>query len=83
MMKRVNFERVLDTEKPERRTKAGEYPPDSLVELYIAFGLRKTDIDTQETLADEFSRLDITDALGGDQYRSLLLSGPSNDGGLG
>ena len=68
MMKRVNFERVLDTEKPERRTKAGEYPPDSLVELYIAFGLRKTDIDTQETLADEFSRLDITDALGGDQY---------------
>jgi hypothetical protein len=68
MKKRVSFERVLDTEKPERRTKAGEYPPDSLVELYIAFGLRKTDIDTQETLADEFSRLDMTDALAEDQY---------------
>ena len=64
MKKRVNFERVLDTEKSERRARGGEYQPDSLVELYIAFGVRKTDVDTQETLADEFSRLDMTDALG-------------------
>ena len=68
MKKRVTFERVLDTEKPERRARGGEYQPDSLVELYIAFGVRKTDVDTQETLADEFSRLDMTDALAEDQY---------------
>ncbi|MAY85944.1 MAG: hypothetical protein CML02_04390 [Pseudooceanicola sp.] len=68
----VKFERVLDTNAGERRSKAGEYAPDNLVELYIAFGLRKTDIDTQETLADEFSRLDMTEALSSHQYRDFF-----------
>jgi len=68
----VDFERVLDTNAGERRSKAGEYAPDNLVELYIAFGLRKTDIDTQETLADEFSRLDMTEALSSHQYRDFF-----------
>jgi len=72
MQKRVTFERVLDPEKSERRAKAGEYSPDSLVELYIAFGLRKTDVDTQETLADEFSRLDVTDAIAEDRYNKFF-----------
>ncbi|WP_223564812.1 hypothetical protein [Agrobacterium tumefaciens] len=68
MKKRIEFPRVLNREKAERRTKAGEYAPDDLVQLYIAFALRKTDVDTQETLADEFSRLDMTDALAENQY---------------
>ncbi|GBQ48968.1 hypothetical protein ACM0P6_14080 (plasmid) [Komagataeibacter sucrofermentans] len=68
MKKRIRFERVLNREKAERRTKSGEYAPDDLVQLYIAFALKKTDVDTQETLADEFSRLDMTDALAEDQY---------------
>lgn len=72
MREKVAFERILDTNVPERRTKAGEYAPDKLVELYIAFGLRKTDIDTQETLADEFSRLDMTEALSEHQYRDFF-----------
>jgi len=72
MNNRVKFERILDPEKSERRAKAGEYSPDSLVELYIAFGLRKTDVDTQETLADEFSRLDVTDAIAEDRYNRFF-----------
>lgn len=68
----VKFERILDTNAGERRSKAGEYAPDNLVELYIAFGLRKTDIDAQETLADEFSRLDMTEALSSHQYRDIF-----------
>ncbi|MDB5586883.1 MAG: hypothetical protein JWP26_1853 [Devosia sp.] len=72
MKNRVKFERILDPEKSERRAKAGEYSPDSLVELYIAFGLRKTDVDTQETLADEFSRLDVTDAIAEDRYNQFF-----------
>jgi hypothetical protein len=72
MKNRVKFERILDPEKSERRAKAGEYSPDSLVELYIAFGLRKTDVDTQETLADEFSRLDVTDAIAEDRYNKFF-----------
>jgi hypothetical protein len=72
MKARINFPRVLSREKAERRTKAGEYSPDDLVQLYIAFALRKTDVDTQETLADEFSRLDMTDALAENQYNHFF-----------
>lgn len=72
MKKRIAFPRVLNREKAERRTKAGEYAPDDLVQLYIAFALRKTDVDTQETLADEFSRLDMTDALAENQYNDYF-----------
>lgn len=46
----------------------GEFKTDSLIESYIAFGLRRTEIDTQENLADEFSRLDVADALTGRKY---------------
>ena len=72
MTSRVKFERVLNLDKAERRMKAGEYSTDSLVELYIAFGLRKTDVDTQETLADEFSRLDVTDTIAEDRYNKFF-----------
>ena len=64
----VKFERLLSLEKSERRYKGGEFNADSLVEAYIAFGLRRTEIDTQETLADEFSRLDIAEAIASKKY---------------
>lgn len=65
---RVNFVRLLNADKAERRTRGGEFSPDSLVEAYLAFGLRKTDIDTQETLAEEFSRLDVAEAISTEKY---------------
>lgn len=68
----VDFDKVLNVNKGERRVKAGQYGPDNLAELYIAFGLRKTDIDTQEALADEFSRLDMTEALSSHKYRDFF-----------
>lgn len=70
--KKVKFTRLLDTNRGERRTKAGEFAPDNIVELFIAFGLRKTEYDTKETLADEFSRLDMADALSGDYYKDFF-----------
>jgi hypothetical protein len=68
MKKHVHFERLLSLEKTERRFRGGEFSADSLVEAYIAFGLRRTEIDTQESLADEFSRLDIADAIASSKY---------------
>lgn len=64
----VNFERLLEPDKAERRTKGGEFNPDSLIEAYLAFGLRKTEIDTQESLAEEFSRLDMAEAISTEKY---------------
>ncbi|CAN5231192.1 hypothetical protein BH09PSE2_BH09PSE2_17670 [soil metagenome] len=68
MQQHVKFERLLSLEKAERRFKGGEFSADSLVEAYIAFGLRRTEIDTQENLADEFSRLDIAEAIASKKY---------------
>lgn len=64
----VQFERLLNPEKAERRTKGGEFSPESLIEAYLAFGLRRTEIDTQESLAEEFSRLDMAEAISTEKY---------------
>lgn len=72
MQEKITFDRVLDIHKKERRTKAGQYRPDDLAELFIAFGLRKTDVDTKETLADEFSRLDMAEALSSHLYKDFF-----------
>jgi hypothetical protein len=68
MKRRVHFERLLNIEKSERRFRGGEFSADSLVEAYLAFGIRRTEIDTQESLADEFSRLDIAEAIAANKY---------------
>ena len=64
----VHFERLLNPDKAERRTKGGEFSPESLIEAYLAFGLRRTEIDTQESLAEEFSRLDMAEAISTEKY---------------
>lgn len=63
---KVNFRRLLAGS--DRRWQGGEFKTDSLIESYIAFGLRRTEVDTQESLADEFSRLDIAEALTNKKY---------------
>jgi len=68
MEQHIKFERLLNLDKSERRFKGGEFSADSLVEAYLAFGIRRTEIDTQETLADEFSRLDIAEAIASKKY---------------
>jgi hypothetical protein len=55
--------RVFTPDLPGRRVAPGEFASDALVELYISFSLRKTNIDTREALSDEFSRLDFVDNL--------------------
>ncbi len=59
---------MLSRDKAERRYKGGEFSADSLVEAYLAFGIRRTEIDSQETLAAEFSRLDIAEAIASKKY---------------
>ncbi|MBX4778236.1 hypothetical protein C6994_16515 [Klebsiella sp. CVUAS 10191.3] len=63
---KVTFKRLLSGS--DRRWRGGEFKTDSLIESYIAFGLRRTEVDTQESLADEFSRLDIAEALTNKKY---------------
>jgi hypothetical protein len=55
------LDRLIGTDNPGRRVSAAQYRADSIVELYMAFSLRKNTIDTREQVSDEFSRLDFVD----------------------
>lgn len=57
------IERVFSPDRPGRRVAAAQFSSDALVELYIAFSLRKTNVDTREALSEEFSRLDFVENL--------------------
>ena len=45
------------------RTKPAEFHKNHIVELYLSFGLRKEKIDTGNILAEDFSRLDMIEAM--------------------
>lgn len=57
------LDRVFGPDKPGRRVGPAQYGSDALVELYLAFSLRKTTVDTKEALSEEFSRLDFVENL--------------------
>jgi len=56
-----DLDRMITTDSQGRRVAAAQYRTDSIVELYIAFSLRKTSVDTREQVSDEFSRLDFVE----------------------
>lgn len=59
---------VLEIDDSKQRIKAGQYQADKLIELFLAFGLRKEKINLQEQLAEEFSRLDFIEATSNAQF---------------
>lgn len=63
----TNVSRVL-FQHEGRRFNPGEYTASDLAELYMAFGSRKINVDTQEYLADEFSKIDIIDAIADNDF---------------
>lgn len=63
------LEKVSSPDRPGRRVGAAQYSSEAIVELYIAFSLRKTTIDTKEAVSDEFSRLDFVENLSDDEFQ--------------
>lgn len=57
------IDRIFTPDEPGKRIGSAQFSSDSLVELYIAFSLRKTTVDTKEALSEEFSRLDFVENL--------------------
>jgi len=64
------LDKLISPDNPGRRVSAAQYTSDSIVELYIAFSLRKTSVDTKEQVSDEFSRLDFVDNLADQNFQS-------------
>jgi hypothetical protein len=64
------IEKMPSPDNPGRRVGAAQYSSDNIVELYIAFSLRKTAVDTKEAVSDEFSRLDFVDNLSDAEFQN-------------
>ncbi|MDY7231683.1 hypothetical protein [Hyalangium rubrum] len=54
---------IYSIDNKSRRFNPGEYQANDVVEMYIAFGLRKAQVDKESVLADQFSRLDMIEAV--------------------
>jgi hypothetical protein len=68
------IERIFSPDKPGRRVDAAQFSSDALVELYIAFSLRKTGVDTREALSEEFSRLDFVENLSDSEFQGQFYT---------
>ena len=68
------LDRVFGPDKPGRRVGPAQYGSDSLVELYLAFSLRKTTVDTKEALSEEFSRLDFVENLSRQNFQAQFYT---------
>lgn len=53
---------ILLLDAPERRTGAGQYQSGRLVEYFLAFSSRKIHVDIKERVAEDFARMDATEA---------------------
>lgn len=62
-----------DRNDGKRRTGGGEYPSNSIVELFMAFSSRKELVNNAERIADDFTRLDITQMAGEAGFSQLFF----------
>lgn len=65
--------RIITVGDNSRRTQAGTYKSSRVVELFLAFTSRSIDVDIKDKMAEEFSKIDITDAASEAEYFPLFL----------
>jgi len=70
--KKVSSIDVLAIKDQRRRSRAGQFQANQLIELFLVFGARKEKIDTKERLADEFTRLDFIEATGDKEFNNIF-----------
>lgn len=66
------LDKVFTPESPGRRRGPAQYSSDVLVELYLAFSLRKTTTEAKEALSEEFSRLDFVENVSESNFQSYF-----------
>lgn len=59
---------VLGINSNQRRTEAGQYQGSKLIEFFLAFSSRKTNIDIKEKVAEDFVRMDAAEATADDTF---------------
>lgn len=61
---------IMTPEDPGRRTRAGEYSSDTLVDLYLSFSKRKTKVDAKQEVSEKFARLDLVQNVADEKFQS-------------
>lgn len=56
-----------------RRSHAGEYRSTRIIELFLAYTSRSIDVDIRERVAEEFAKIDITEATSDDHFFPLFV----------
>lgn len=64
---------VLTLDSQERRTQSGQFQGSKLIEFFIAFSSRKTNTDIKERVAEDFARLDATEATANADFISYFI----------
>lgn len=59
---------ILVIDDSKRRTEAGQYQASKLIEFFLAFSSRKTNIDIKERVAEDFVRMDAAEATANDSF---------------
>lgn len=65
--------RIFALDETFRRSQAGEYRSTRIIELFLAFTSRSTDIDIKERVAEEFAKIDITEATANEDFMPLFI----------
>lgn len=58
---------IFTIDDTERRSDAGQYRASRLIELFLAFTSRKLHLDLKEQVAEDFARMDMTEATSNEQ----------------
>lgn len=64
---------VIELDKRNRRSQAGEYRSTRIIELFLAFTSRSVDVDIRERVAEEFAKVDITEATSNEKFFPLFV----------
>lgn len=63
---------LFTSDDPSRRVTSGQYQASQFIELFMLFGAKRTNIDLQEELAEEFARLDIIETSGNERFMQIF-----------
>lgn len=53
---------LITQDENSKRTGAGQFPADKVIEMFLCFAARSENVDTKDSVTDEFARLDVIEA---------------------
>lgn len=65
---------VFNIDDKERRSGAGQYQSTRIIELFLAFTTRKPHLDLKEKVAEDFARMDATEATSSNELLTAFIA---------